>query len=62
MSLYAKGYLLSKARFPSWIIVVSSVAHACLTLGVFVAVIILFRTVTVGPPPLVSVALFRCTS
>lgn len=58
VSLYAKGYLLSKARFPSWIIVVSSVAHACLTLGVFVAVIVLFRAVTVGPPSLASVGLF----
>ena len=58
VSLYAKGYLLSKVRFPSWIIVVSSVAHACLTLGVFVTVILVFRTLTIGPPPALAVALF----
>ena len=58
VSLYAKGYLLSKARFPSWIIVVSSVAHACLTLGVFVAVILLFRTMTIGLPSAGAVGLF----
>jgi lipopolysaccharide transport system permease protein len=58
ISLYAKGYLLSKAKFPSWIIVVSSVAHACLTLGVFVAAILLFRTLTIGPPAAAAAGLF----
>jgi len=58
VSLYAKGYLLSKAKFPSWIIVVSSVAHACLTLGVFIVVILVFRTVTMGPPSAAAVGLF----
>jgi lipopolysaccharide transport system permease protein len=58
VSLYAKGYLLSKAKFPSWIIVLSSVAHACLTLGVFVVAIVLFRTVTAGAPSVVALGLF----
>ena len=58
VSLYAKGYLLSKVHFPSWIIVVSSVAHACLTLSVFVVVILLFRTLTVGTPTAVEAGLF----
>jgi lipopolysaccharide transport system permease protein len=58
VSLHAKSYLLSKARFPSWIIVVSSVAHACLTLAVFVVAIVLVRTVTIGWPSFLTLALF----
>jgi lipopolysaccharide transport system permease protein len=57
-SLHAKGYLLSKARFPSWIVVVSSLANAVITVSIFVVVIALFRTVTAGPPPAVAVGLF----
>ena len=57
-SLHAKGYLLSKARFPSWIVVVSSLANAVITVSIFVVVITLFRTVVAGPPAAVSVGLF----
>jgi lipopolysaccharide transport system permease protein len=35
MALHAKGYLLAKARFPSWILVVASASNALLTLAVF---------------------------
>src|SRR5687767_5936986 len=57
-SLYAKGYLLSKARFPSWIVVVSSLANAVITVCIFVVVITLFRTFVAGPPSPVSLGLF----
>ena len=57
-SLHARGYLLSKARFPSWIAVVSSLGNAVITVSIFVVVITLFRTVTAGPPPAASLALF----
>ena len=57
-SLHAKGYLLSKVRFPSWIVVVSSLANAVITVSIFVVVITLFRTVAVGPPSTVSMGLF----
>jgi lipopolysaccharide transport system permease protein len=58
-SLHAKGYLLTKARFPSWIVVVSSLANAVITVSIFVVVITLFRTVAAGgPPSAVSLGLF----
>ena len=57
-SLHAKGYLLSKAQFPSWIVVVSSLANAVITVSIFVVVIALFRTIAAGPPSAVSIGLF----
>ena len=57
-SLHAKGYLVSKARFPSWIAVVSSLANAVITLSIFVVAITLFRAVAAGPPSFESLGLF----
>src|SRR5207302_2883934 len=42
VSLHAKGFLLTKARFPSWILVVTSISNAVITLGVFGVIITLF--------------------
>jgi lipopolysaccharide transport system permease protein len=57
ISLQAKGYLLTKARFPSWILVLSSLSNAAITLAVF-AVTFLAYLVAVGRAPgLVEVAL-----
>jgi lipopolysaccharide transport system permease protein len=50
VSLQAKGYLLTKARFPSWILVVSSLSNAAITLAVF-AVTILGYLVAAGRAP-----------
>ena len=58
VSLYAKGYLLTKARFPSWIVVVASTANAVITLGIFVVVIVLFRTIVDGAPSVFALGLF----
>src|SRR3954469_4141464 len=34
-SLHARGYLLTKSRVPSWILVITSISNAVITLGVF---------------------------
>ena len=48
MSLQARGYLLTKARVPSWILVITSISNALITLVVFSIVMVLFLTVA-GP-------------
>jgi len=57
-SLHAKGYLLTKARFPSWILVVSSISNAVITLIVFVGIITLFLVAAGRPPRPDAVLLF----
>ena len=42
MSLQARGYLLTKARVPTWILVITSISNALITLGVFSIVMALF--------------------
>ena len=49
-SLHARGYLLTKARVPSWILVVTSISNAVITLGVFWVVIAMFLLATGHPP------------
>src|SRR5438876_6270595 len=49
-SLSARGYLLTKARVPPWILVVTSISNAAVTLGVFAVVIVIFFLVG-GPSP-----------
>jgi len=41
-SLAAKSFLLTKARFPSWVLVVTSIANAMITLTAFVLIITVF--------------------
>lgn len=41
-SLYAKGYLLTKTRFPRWIVVATSSSNAIIALLVFTCAIILY--------------------
>jgi lipopolysaccharide transport system permease protein len=50
MSLHSRGFLLSKTRVPSWILVVTAISNAVITLGVFSAVIVLFLTAEGHPP------------
>ena len=52
-SLHARGYLLTKARVPSWILVVTSISNAVITLAVFWVVIVIF-VVTAGRPPTIA--------
>ena len=41
-SLAAKGFLVTKARFPRWIVVVTSIANSMITLVVFAGVITVY--------------------
>src|SRR5947207_11499578 len=41
-SLNARGYLLTKARVPPWILVVTSISNAAVTLAVFAIVMVIF--------------------
>jgi lipopolysaccharide transport system permease protein len=50
ISLSAKSYLLTKARVPSWILVVTSISNAVITLAVFTLVMVVFLTVAGHPP------------
>src|SRR4029453_16539380 len=58
LSLRAKSYLLAKARFPSWVIVLTSASNAVITLVVFSAVLIGFLAITGRAPGLVMVGLY----
>ena len=66
-SLRAKGYLLTKARFPSWVVVVTSISNAVITLTLFSVVLMTFLIVSGRAPApvgdravrLVSAALLR---
>ena len=57
-SLSAKGYLLNKARVSPWILVVTSIANAVITLGVFSIVIVLFLAAFGRPPSLPALGAF----
>lgn len=56
ISLQVKGYLLTKAKFPIWILVVASISNALITLVVFSVVIIGFLLISGrAPSPTASV-------
>jgi lipopolysaccharide transport system permease protein len=57
-ALHARGFLLTKARCPSWILVVTSLSNALLTLAVFAAVIVTFLALGHHPPAPGAVLLF----
>lgn len=50
VSLWSKGFLLTKVKFPIWVLVVSSVSNALITLGIF-SMIILGALSIAGQPP-----------
>jgi lipopolysaccharide transport system permease protein len=58
LSIRAKGYLLTKAKFPAWIVVVTSASNAVITLGLFSAVLIVFLTLTGRAPSAAAIALY----
>ena len=57
-SLHAKGFLLSKAKCPSWILVVTSISNAVITLAVFVVIIMVFLAGAGRPPSAGGITLF----
>jgi ABC-type polysaccharide/polyol phosphate export permease len=53
ISLHSKGYLLSKSRFPRWILVVTSLANPLITFTTASAGVVVFLYATgTGPGPL----------
>jgi lipopolysaccharide transport system permease protein len=58
LSLRARGYLLTKARFPAWVLVVTSASNAVITLALFSMVLIAFLSVAGQPPSPAAVALY----
>ena len=58
LSIRAKGYLLTKARFPSWIVVVTSSSNAVITLALFSFVLMMFLAGTGRVPTVTGVALY----
>lgn len=57
-SLDTKRFLLTKAKCPSWIIVVTSISNAVITLTVFVAIIVAFLLGVGRPPSALAIAWF----
>jgi lipopolysaccharide transport system permease protein len=57
-SLHARGFLLTKARCPAWILVVTSIANALITLAVFIAIILGFLVWTGHAPSAAGTAMF----
>lgn len=57
-SLHAKGFLLTKSPCPAWILVVTSISNAVITLVVFCAIIVLFVVWSGHAPGTLSVVLF----
>jgi len=58
VSLETKGYLLTKARVPPWILVVTSLANALITLVVFTLVIEIFLLSTNRAPGLEAIVAY----
>jgi lipopolysaccharide transport system permease protein len=58
LSIRAKGYLLTKAKFPAWIVVVTSASNAAITLALFSAVLVAYLAVTGRAPSPLAVALY----
>ncbi len=63
-SLAAKGYLLTKAAVPPWILVVTSISNALITLAVFSAVMTVFLVGAGHPPTAAALLAFAgyCTA
>jgi lipopolysaccharide transport system permease protein len=58
LSLRAKGYLLTKARFPSWVLIVSSASNAVITLGLFSVVLVVFLGLSGRAPSVAMLGLY----
>jgi lipopolysaccharide transport system permease protein len=58
IALHARGFLLTKARCPSWILVVSSLSNAIITLAVMSTVMVLYLAVIHRAPSLGAALLY----
>jgi lipopolysaccharide transport system permease protein len=57
-SLDARGFLLTKARCPAWILVVTSISNAAITLVTFIAIILVFLAGAGHAPSFSAAGLF----
>lgn len=57
-ALNARGFLLTKARCPAWILIVTSMSNALITLAVFALIILAFLIGAGQPPSALGVLLF----
>jgi ABC-type polysaccharide/polyol phosphate export permease len=57
-SMLTRGYLLNKAKFPSWIVVVSSASNALVTLGIFTVFVFVVLAATSTFPTPAGILLF----
>ncbi len=57
-SLHARGFLLTKARCPTWILVVTSISNALITLAVFYVIIAAFLVLVGHAPGAAAFGLF----
>jgi lipopolysaccharide transport system permease protein len=57
-SLHARGFLMTKARCPAWILIVTSISNAVITLAVFTFVVLGFLAWAGHPPSLLGTLLF----
>jgi ABC-type polysaccharide/polyol phosphate export permease len=58
LSLRAKGYLLTKANFPTWIVVVTSMSNAAITLVLFSVVLLAFLAFARSTPSVLAISLY----
>jgi lipopolysaccharide transport system permease protein len=58
MSLDARGFLLTKARCPAWILIVTAISNALITLVVFTVIIVSFLAWAGRPPSAGALMLF----
>jgi lipopolysaccharide transport system permease protein len=58
MALDTRGFLLTKAKCPAWILVVTSISNAVISLAVFVLLIFTFLAATGRSPSLAAAWLF----
>jgi len=59
-ALHARGYLLTKASVPSWILVVTSISNALITLAVFTVVMTVFLAGAGHMPTPSALGAFAC--
>ena len=58
ISLHARGFLLNRAKFPSWILALTSISNAAITLVVFDVLILAFLAMAGRAPSPEAVAVF----
>ena len=63
-SLHARGFLLTRAKFPAWILVLTSISNAIVTLVVFDVLIMVFLAMAGRPPSPAAAAVYvaYCTA